>query len=162
MNLRVILLLLACLTMLQAQQPAAPKGPKPPVGLPADARLFNGKWYALILEKANWHVAQTRCKQRGGQLVVIHDEPTQAFIKSLTKLRVWLGATDDKVEGQWVWSDGKVMTFTAWEDGQPNNREGKEPCLRTGTDGRWCDHPKEWNAYEHVPVVGYICEWKAK
>ncbi|OYW70990.1 MAG: hypothetical protein B7Z37_29070, partial [Verrucomicrobia bacterium 12-59-8] len=98
--LLLALCVLACLS--SAQQPAA--APKPPVGLPRDAKYFNGKWYAVVLEKVNWAVAQSRCKQHGGQLAVAHDESTAVFIKTLSgKLRVWFGATDDKVEGIWVW-----------------------------------------------------------
>lgn len=159
MTKHVLILTWMMLGVSLAQQSAAPK---PPTGLPTDAKLFNGKWYAVILEKVNWQAAQNRCKQQGGQLVVIHDEATLGFIKSLTKLRVWLGATDEKVDGKWVWSDGKDMTFTNWAEGEPNNREGKDQYLRTDPEGKWVDHPKKWDAHAQLPVVGYICEWKAK
>ncbi len=142
-----------------AQQPTAPK---PPLGIPADAKLFNGKWYAVILDKADWPTAQSRCKQKGGQLACVHDKATSDFIISLTKLRVWLGATDEQVDGKWIWSDGKEMTFTNWSKGQPDNKEGKEMFLRAGGDGLWADHPKQWDAYASFSVVGYICEWKAR
>lgn len=149
---------LACLS--PAQQPAPP--PKPPLGLPKDAKYFNGKWYAVILEKVNWAVAQSRCKLHGGQLAIVPDEATGTFIKSLTKLRVWLGATDEKVEGKWVWVDGQDMTYSQWEATEPSNDGGKENYLRTSPAGRWADAPKDWDAYKEFPVIGYICEWKGK
>lgn len=159
MTKHVLILIWMLVGVSLAQQPAAPK---PPLGVPADATLFNGKWYAVILDKADWQAAQSRCKQKGGQLVCIHDKATSDFITSMTKLRVWLGATDEKVDGKWVWVDGKEMTFTNWGKGEPSNTQGKETCLRTGADGLWTDTPKSWDAYAEFLVVGYICEWKAR
>ena len=26
----------------------------------------------------------------------------------------WLSATDEEVEGDWIWGDGDVMTWTKW------------------------------------------------
>ena len=135
----VLILIGLLLGVAWAQQPAAPK---PPLGVPPGAKLFQGKWYAVVLDKVHWQAAQDRCKQQGGQLVVIHDQATSDFIKSLTKLRLWLGATDEEVDGKWIWSDGREMTFTNWAQGQPDNTHGKETCLRTGADGGWVDHPK--------------------
>lgn len=159
---KLLLLSLCALAFLApAQQPAA--APKPPLGLPRDAKYFNGKWYAVVLEKANWAVAQSRCKQHGGQLAVAHDEATAMFIKSLSaKLRLWLGATDEKVEGKWIWVDGQEMTYSMWEPAEPSNDNGKENYLRTSPNGRWADSAKEWDAYTTLPIVGYICEWKGK
>lgn len=151
---------LACLA--SAQQPAPTPAPKPPLGLPQDVQYFNGKWYAVVLEKVNWSVAQSRCKLRGGQLAVAHDEATAMFIKSLTKLRVWLGATDEKLEGKWMWVDGKEMTFTMWEPAEPSNDDGKAHYLRTSPNGRWADSARDWDTYKNLPIVGYICEWKGK
>jgi hypothetical protein len=84
------------------------------------------------------------------------------FIKSLTKLRVWLGATDEKVEGKWVWVDGQVMTFTLWKPAEPSNDNGKENYLQTSPNGRWADSARDWNTYKTLPIIGYICEWTGK
>jgi hypothetical protein len=70
--LLLVICVLACFA--SAQQPDT--SPQPPLGLPKDVKYFNGKWYAVVLEKVNWAVAQSRCKLHGGQLAVAHDEPT--------------------------------------------------------------------------------------
>src|SRR4051812_1339986 len=77
---------------------------KPPVGIPLDAKHFNGKWYRVYTEKLGWKRANQRCKALGGQLAVVPDEATHAFIKQLAGgIAVWLGATDEKVENAWEW-----------------------------------------------------------
>lgn len=146
--------ILVALTSTTAQQPSQPK---PPVGVPADAKLFNGKWYRVYLEKGSWKNARMKCGRLGGQLAVVPDAPTQAFIKSFAKgLRLWLGANDEKVEGQWIWEDGTEMKYKAWGAGQPGNHLGREHWLAIGATGNWVD------LHETADMVGYICEWKAR
>lgn len=130
--------------------------PKPPLGVPADARQFNGKWYRVYLEKGGWRQARDRCRVLGGQLVVVHDEPTHVFINELAQgIPLWLGATDGKIEGVWEWVDGTRMSFKAWGDRQPGG--GRKEDFMSIWNGRWHD------AYESDDkVVGFICEWLHK
>jgi hypothetical protein len=153
------LLLLLIAVNITGQQPTSPR---PPIGAPANAKFFHGKWYAVVLDKLDWHRAKTKCEERAGQLAVIHDEPTWAFIKSLTKASVWLGATDEKIEGEWVWVDGRPMTFTAWDAKQPDNVRNNQHYLVMWRGSVWQDIGKKWDAYTPMPTVGYICEWKSK
>ncbi|OYW27236.1 MAG: hypothetical protein B7Z47_06850, partial [Chthoniobacter sp. 12-60-6] len=81
MKLWVFLLLLFC--AFASFAPAqSPKAPKPPIGVPAAAKLFNGKWYHVYLEKVDWARAKAKCQAAGGQLVVIPDAATWDFVKS--------------------------------------------------------------------------------
>jgi hypothetical protein len=137
-------------------------GPKPPLAAPKDAKLFNWKWYAVIHEKVSWQTARDKCARMGGQLAVVPDARTWEFIKGLTETRVWLGATDEKVEGEWLWVDGTRMTFKAWTPGNPDNAHAKEHYLSITAKGGWNDTMKEWDAYKATPIVGYICEWKVR
>ena len=152
----ILFLELLAFSSTHAQLPAKPR--KPPVGVPNDAAHFNGKWYRTYIEKTTWKSARDKCVQRGGQLVVIPDEPTQAFIRKFANgLQLWLGATDEKVEGLWVWVDGTEMKYTAWGRGQPSNSWGRENYLETMRDGNWNDVIEN-----NKEIVGYICEWKDK
>ena len=137
-----------------AQLPDKPKAP--PVGVPRDAKLFNGKWYKVVFEKVSWQSARDKCRSSGGQLVVIPDEPTWAFVKGLTPANVWLGATDEKVEGVWVSIDGTPMSFFDWCQWQPDNAGGKENYLIIWK-GQMNDAPNS-----EPSATGYICEWKDK
>jgi hypothetical protein len=138
-------------------QEAATK--KPPVGVPQEARFFGGKWYHIYLERLSWRSARDKCKRLGGQLAVVPDEETNTFLRSLTGgLVVWLGATDEKVEGLWVWVDGSKMTYEGWAYGEPGNMWGREHFLLFfGKESNWHDAAEGEKA-----IVGYICEWKAR
>jgi hypothetical protein len=157
------LIIFLCALSFSCMAQTAP-GPKPPLSAPKDAKLFNWKWYAVITDKVSWHVAKDKCARMGGQLAVVPDAKTWEFIKGLTKTKVWLGATDEKVEGEWVWVDGTKVTFTSWVAGNPSNTNGSENYLTTAPKygGNWNDWPKDWDAAKDAPVVGYICEWQAR
>ncbi|OAI57603.1 hypothetical protein AYO49_06520 [Verrucomicrobiaceae bacterium SCGC AG-212-N21] len=156
------LLLFFCLVACVCFAQTTP-APKPPLSAPKDAKLFNRKWYAVFQEKVSWSTAREKCERMGGQLVVVHDKLTWDYVAGLTQVRVWLGASDEKLEGEWVWVDGKKMTFTAWADVNPTNSGGKEHYLSfTPKSGQWNDVPKDWDYYKEAPIVGYICEWEAR
>lgn len=133
--------------------------PKPPVGVPAGAKFFNGKWYHVYVDELPWNRAKAKCASLGGQLAIVPDEPTWAFIKVLSPSAVfWLGATDEASEGLWTWVDGTSMKYTAWMSSQPDNDGGKENYLATAGE-KWRDVSREGQFGPHK-VVGYICEWK--
>ncbi len=135
---------------------------KPPVGIPSDAKLFNGKWYRVYLERTSWANARQKCTALRGQLVVITDEPTWEFVNALTQgAALWLGATDEQTEGVWKWVDGTPVTLKPWFQGQPDNARGVENYLATYKN-LWNDAPKAGEFMPRQFVVGYICEWKDK
>jgi hypothetical protein len=148
----LIALLGVLLSRLSAQQPAQKK---PPIGVPADATLFNGKWCRTYLEKATWQQARDKSRTLGGQLVCIEDAPTQTFLAEFSKgLELWIGVTDEKVEGLWVWVNGNEMKYAAWDRGEPNG--GRRENYATMKRRAWNDVP------DHTSAVGFICEWKDK
>lgn len=57
---------------------------------------------------------------------------------------IWLGASDQAVEGTWVWDDGSPWSYTRWASGEPNNSTATNPngedfCRMDVVDGRWLD-----------------------
>ncbi len=160
MNNKPYILALVLGAVLQATSMGQLPAPvvRPPVGVPADAKPFNGKWYKVFTEKKiQWTAARDKCRSMSGQLVVIPDEPTWAFVKTLTPAHVWLGATDEKVEGVWMWVDGTPMTFTAWYPGEPNGLYDAKQDYAMLKFNSWNDI---WNSNDEV--VGFICEWRGK
>uniref|UniRef100_A0A7N8X8N4 C-type lectin domain-containing protein n=1 Tax=Mastacembelus armatus TaxID=205130 RepID=A0A7N8X8N4_9TELE len=62
--------------------------------------------------KKNWPDSRADCVSRGADLVVIDNQEEQdAF---------WVGLTDSKAEGTWVWINN-VTEVEYWMDGEPNN-----------------------------------------
>ena len=150
------LLLIVPITSLSAEPVAGV--PKRPLGVPADAKHFNGRWYKVVLEKKAWHAARDKCKDMGGRLVCVPDAVTWEFVKALTPAVVWLGATDEVTEGVWKWEDGGAMVWADWFANQPDNAGGTEHYLVTWR-GKMADIQKSGKVGAQG-VVGFICEWK--
>ena len=55
----------------------------------------------------------------------------------------WLGATDEKKEGSFVWCTGEEFSFDNWPEGQPDNTDaetgGPENYLGIWSSGIWND-----------------------
>ena len=101
----------------------------------------------------------------GGHLAIVTDQRQNAFISQLTMWRgiapARLGATDEKVEGRWVWVDGSPLGYSNWDPvgKQPNNGgvKGAENymVLLVRDGGKWCDQP-DLSLNERP---GFVCQW---
>ena len=91
--------------------------------------------------------------------MVIPDQETQDFLVKLANGRsMWIGATNERTNGIWVWTDGSKMTFTAWMRGQPSGFKSKEfYAAMNKKNGRWYDIDAASDFVE-----GYLCEWPQK
>ena len=74
--------------------------------------------------------------------------------------KIWIGATDEKKENEWTDTHGKALTFTNWNDGEPNNgpwwQSEDEHCVYTNEDGK-----PLWNdkyCYNNE-VKNYACQY---
>lgn len=135
---------------------------------PADAREFRGARYKLFPEKLSWHRAEEECRKLGGRLAIVRDAAQDAFLHGLVREAkaeaAWLGATDERAEGRWVWVDGSPMAYANWTAEQPNNKGAGEHYavmidVHQGQSfgGRWADQPDV--SVQHAP--GFLCEWPA-
>lgn len=135
------------------------------------ATLYQGHNYKVFREALDWKTAKSRCEAIGGHLVTISNEQENKFITALaTKTLgdinnsgIWLGATDERKEGEWEWIDGTPFNYSAWFDGQPNGKDKENFCFLLlyfkGAAGKefrgWCDQPQEGK----IHVTYYACEW---
>jgi hypothetical protein len=83
----------------------------------------NGHKYAL-LSTQSWTASQAEAIALGCNLVTINDaaENTwvyEAFDGDIRNL--WIGYTDQDVEGTWTWADGSSSLFTNWHPIEPDN-----------------------------------------
>ena len=66
----------------------------------------------------------------------------------------YIGLSDRKKEGTYVWSDGTSFNFAKWTKGEPNNRGGNEDCIHTN----W-GHGSSWNDVPCSYKYNYICKF---
>ncbi|MES2709339.1 MAG: protein kinase [Verrucomicrobiota bacterium] len=126
-----------------------------PLGVPGDAREFNGTWYRYYPGKLLWRMAKKRCEDLRGRLAKVPDAPVNEFLTELSGGNcAWLGATNEKSKGQWNWLDGTPVSYSNWGGGQPDNTRGRENFLGLWGKGKWNDVPND-----DSDIRGFICEW---
>ncbi|XP_034044661.1 CD209 antigen-like protein B [Thalassophryne amazonica] len=125
---------------------------------PAGWKKFQYSCYYAASGQKSWHNSRLDCQNRGADLVIITSEQEMSFINGLysSDSEVWIGLTDEGVEGQWVWVDGTPLTKTFWAKGQPNSMSGRnQDCVefwhRLTRQGEWNDESCSTEAH-------WICE----
>lgn len=125
------------------------------------SHYYNGHIYEVYDKQMTWSQAKSYCEGRGGYLLAIEDADEQAFINQILAGRsvyaYAIGGTDTENEGVWKWVNGKTITYTNWNDSQPDNA-GNEDNMWIYADSskdnfcKWNDYPgTDWN-------IGFICE----
>ena len=108
---------------------------------PKDTVKFGGHEYALIKDPVTWHTAKRRCEEMGGHLATIESQAENDGLLALcraSKQCVWIGATDEAVEGTWAWLNGTPVTIAFNHD----NAGDAEHCLTFHFElNRWEDGP---------------------
>lgn len=81
-------------------------------------------------------------------IYVIHT--TYFHLSAQTIDSLWIGASDILDEGQWIWvSDGSNLTFSLWNDNEPNNAGTGEDC---------CEIEMGWNDSPCDLTNPYVCK----
>ena len=131
-----------------------------PLNLKADAEIeYDGKIVKFYKASLPYKVAQRFCEENGGSLVKIDSqEKNDAIAKKVAEIDEWtffIGATDEKEEGTFVWQDGSPLTYQNWAKSEPNNDTicGEENYVQMYKDGTWNDLPGWKNR------VGFIGEF---
>ncbi|XP_041823303.1 ladderlectin-like [Melanotaenia boesemani] len=127
-------------------------------GCPVFWYSFNGRCYKYVATLMTWADAELHCVSQGANLVSIHSQKEEDFVKLLIKNFDpaqgvnWIGLTDAQQEGAWFWSDGSKVNFKFWNKGQPNNYGGHEKCGHTN----W-DTSKGWNDAKCSDRSSFVC-----
>jgi formylglycine-generating enzyme required for sulfatase activity len=128
---------------------------------PKGAQKLGTHRFLLIPEKATWHQARSICEAMGGHLAHVRNAAEWALVQKLwsaanCKEPVWLGGSDEWKEGEWRWTDGSRVTFSAWEPGQPDNTSLVEHHMCFPFVGR---AGAGWNDAAAGFRYRFICEW---
>ncbi|TMS18027.1 Galactose-specific lectin nattectin [Larimichthys crocea] len=72
--------------------------------------------YYFSTNNLTWSESKAECRQRGGDLVKIDSVEEQSFLQQKLKEKMsddedkhWIGLTDSKTEGTWLWTDDSPL-----------------------------------------------------
>jgi tetratricopeptide (TPR) repeat protein len=134
--------------------------PVTPESIPTqDLRILNPenhhlyRWFGdpTAPSGTNWKSAQSYCEALGGYLVTIQDAAENEFLDELSPGQVWIGATDEEQEGEWVWVTGEPWDYTNWDTSEPSNNDGEHYLYLT-----WRD---VWDDVDLSVQMDFVCEW---
>ncbi|XP_054635975.1 CD209 antigen-like [Dunckerocampus dactyliophorus] len=114
-------------------------------------------YYSSSLSKKTWYLSRSYCQGNGADLVIINSQEEMEFVNGLfsNNKEVWIGLTDQGVEGQWKWVDGTSLTTAYWADSQPNSYNGDQDCVefwhRSSGKAEWNDEKCSSQRY-------WVCE----
>ncbi|XP_076153233.1 C-type lectin lectoxin-Lio3-like [Alosa pseudoharengus] len=99
------------------------------------------KKFYLFFESLDWTESRRMCISAGGDMATVDNEEDQLLLLNLINntntFPFWIGLTDLKKEGQWLWSDGKPLkdNLTFWDKDQPD--DGPDKKYAAGQDCVW-------------------------
>ena len=122
-------------------------------------RVARTDYELSVPHNVNWYSARRSCTSRGGDLAVARNYEEHTKLAQLMSGRnydtsVWLGGTDNRIEGRWRWITGEAVAFSRWNSGEPNNDYAghEEDCMQF-VRGSWNDLPCD------RPIHGFICQY---
>ncbi|XP_071950820.1 uncharacterized protein [Antedon mediterranea] len=122
-------------------------------GCPSYWTAYRGNCYKYFSIKVSWQTARSRCKSYGADLAVIKYSSENYFIGNLIQLNSWIGLTDVKTEGKFVWvHNGESSTYLNFNKGEPNDL-GSEECVEV-----YNTSPYKWNDESCKSLRAYVCE----
>ncbi|KAH0507692.1 CD209 antigen-like protein C [Microtus ochrogaster] len=80
---------------------------------PWDWTFFQGNCYFFSTFQQTWMESVTACQEVGAQLVVIKSDEEQSFLQRMSEKKghAWMGLSDIRKEGKWVWMDGSPLQW---------------------------------------------------
>jgi len=129
-------------------------------------KLGSKRYYIGHFFKSNWYKASQYCRFHGMHLASVESKEENSLLEKYIndfgfgQDHFWTSGTDQAEEGNFFWfGNGKPITFTNWNAGEPNNfkyENGEEEhCMelwnRDGKGLKWNDTPCSFETY-------FICE----
>jgi flagellin len=119
--------------------------------------------YSVVNGTFSWQQAKSDAEAKGGHLVTITSaEEWQRVLKKAPasdSSNLWIGATDENVEGVWEWVTGEPWIYSNWLPGEPNDAwfvGGEDYGHKASGTDKWNDFPNVYNNQGYIlerPVV---------
>jgi hypothetical protein len=99
--------------------------------LDTQVSTVNGHTY-MLLAGGSWSNAESTAVALGGHLATVRSQAEHDWILATwhnfqgLDRDLWIGLTDQAQEGNFVWISGEPVTFTNWDQNEPNNSGGIE------------------------------------
>ncbi|XP_036451965.1 macrophage mannose receptor 1-like [Colossoma macropomum] len=101
-------------------------------------------WYPLTnsnhcfklyqVEKAKqkaWSEALDFCREIGGDLLSLHSaDDIPENLRTSYLLEAWIGYSIQDPSVGYTWSDGSASSYSSWKEGEPNNLNNVEKCVK--------------------------------
>ncbi|XP_072484099.1 uncharacterized protein [Notamacropus eugenii] len=108
-----------------------------PSGRAVGEKIFKTNGFESTFEKA-----LQSCLQAGGEVAspknAAENTAVQEIVTTYNKV-AFLGITDTKTEGKFIYPTGEPLGYSNWAPGEPNNDQDKEDCVEIYTNGKWND-----------------------
>jgi hypothetical protein len=104
--------------------------------------LYGAKEYAVTDLSYTWHQAEAFAQSQGGHLVAINDQAENDWLVSTFggNELLWIGLTDQDLEGSFLWTNGDPFVYDNWNGGEPNDATQEEWAhINWGGPGGWND-----------------------
>lgn len=143
--------------------------------IPEGAGEYAGhSYYAFNMDSIDtWEEAEEYCESLGGHLATITSAEEDAFVyqymrENFSYESAYFGLTDAGHEGEWMWVTGEPVSYTNWENGEPNNGientdqypENYGLYYYDFSNGKWNDG--DFGVYTYRGGTAFICEWENK
>ncbi len=104
----------------------------------------NDHWYWQPPTSASWTQAESLANSLGGHLATVRDDAENAWLSTTYPGELaWIGLNDRANEGQFEWSSGEPVNFTAWASGEPDDQGGADYAALEPSSTTWSDEPQE-------------------
>jgi len=125
----------------------------------------NGHRYYL-LSPDDWPTSQAVATAIGGSLATIDNAAEQVWVFNTFSefggvvRNLWIGLTDQAVEGAFVWADGSNSTYRNWGVGSPDSFGEEDFAFmlhpRHASAGKWIDLFGGYNTWQEHPICGVV------